>query len=144
MEEQLFRKKSLERISSPEQLHDYMRVTNPSVWMILAAVMILLAGLLIGSAIGTIELTIPAEWTVKDGEAAAAIFSEHAEEVRLGMPARVNGKMFTVESIGESVGELTTVTASVSLPDGVYDGVIITGSIRPIDFLWNNNRQEEN
>ena len=42
----LFRKKSLQRMSSPEQLDDYIRVTTPSVWLILFALIILLAGLL--------------------------------------------------------------------------------------------------
>ena len=40
--ENLFRKKSLDRISSPEELHDYLRVTSPSLWMVLAAIMVLL------------------------------------------------------------------------------------------------------
>ena len=40
----VYRKASVERISSPEQLNDYLRVTNPSVWIVLAAVVLLLAG----------------------------------------------------------------------------------------------------
>ena len=55
MDQQLFRKKSLDRISSPEQLNDYLRVTNPSVWVVLLAVIILLAGLLIWSSVTTID-----------------------------------------------------------------------------------------
>lgn len=43
-EKQIFRKSSIDRVSSPEQLNDYIRVSNPSVWMILAAVIVLLAG----------------------------------------------------------------------------------------------------
>ncbi len=46
MENGLFRKKSLERISSPEQLHDYMHVTSPRLWMLLIAVAVLLIGFL--------------------------------------------------------------------------------------------------
>ena len=34
MSDQIFRKKSLDRISSPEQLNDYIRVANPGIWMI--------------------------------------------------------------------------------------------------------------
>ena len=34
----VFRQKTLERISSPEQLTDYLRVTNPGIWAVLAAV----------------------------------------------------------------------------------------------------------
>ena len=38
----IFRKTSLERMSSPEKLNDYIRVSNPSVWIILSAIAILL------------------------------------------------------------------------------------------------------
>ena len=40
----VFRKKTLDRIASPEQLTDYLRVTNPGIWVILVAVILLLAG----------------------------------------------------------------------------------------------------
>ena len=36
----LFREKSLEAIESPESLNDYLRVTSPQVWLVLAAVML--------------------------------------------------------------------------------------------------------
>lgn len=41
--EGLYREKVLKKISTPEQLTDCLRVTNPSVWIILAAVVLLLA-----------------------------------------------------------------------------------------------------
>ena len=44
MENPIFRKKSLDRISSPEALDDYLRVTTPAIWLILTAVIMLLAG----------------------------------------------------------------------------------------------------
>ena len=58
MNDQLFRKKSVERVSSPEQLNDYIRVANPSVWMILAAIMILLAGVIVWGCIGHLDTTL--------------------------------------------------------------------------------------
>lgn len=51
----LFRKKSLQKISSPEQLDDYIRVTTPSVWLVLLALIILLAGFLVYSFFGTVD-----------------------------------------------------------------------------------------
>jgi len=54
-ENRIFRKKSLERISGPEELNDYIRVTTPSVWLVLAALVILLAGMLAWSMFGTVE-----------------------------------------------------------------------------------------
>lgn len=51
----IFRQKSMDRISSPEQLNDYIRVTTPSVWLVLIAIILLLAGMLAWSVLGTVE-----------------------------------------------------------------------------------------
>ena len=37
----VFRKKSLDQINSPEQLDDYIRVTTPSVWIVLLALVVI-------------------------------------------------------------------------------------------------------
>lgn len=52
----IFRQKSIDRVSSPEKLDDYIRVTKPSVWMTLAAVGVLLVGTIVWGIFG--ELTI--------------------------------------------------------------------------------------
>ena len=51
MSEEIFRKKNLDKIKSPENLNDYLRVSNPGVWMLLAAVIVLLIGAVIASAV---------------------------------------------------------------------------------------------
>ena len=51
----IFRQKSMDRISSPEQLNDYIRVTTPPVWLVLIAIALLLAGMLAWSVFGTLE-----------------------------------------------------------------------------------------
>lgn len=52
----VFRKKSLDQINSPEQLDDYIRVTTPSVWIVLLALVVLLVGILAWSIFGSIEV----------------------------------------------------------------------------------------
>ena len=52
----IFRQKSIDKVSSPEKLDDYIRVTTPSVWITLAAIVILLVGTIIWGTFG--ELTI--------------------------------------------------------------------------------------
>ena len=47
MSETIFREKSLDRISSPEQLDDYLKVSTPSLWIVLAAVIALLVGIVV-------------------------------------------------------------------------------------------------
>ena len=56
MKKGLFRKKNLDKVSSPEKLDDYIRVTTPSVWITLAAIVILLIGIIAWGFFG--ELTI--------------------------------------------------------------------------------------
>ena len=55
-EKSIFRKKSLERVTSPEQLNDYIKVTTPSVWMILFATLALVVGILFWAVFGKIQV----------------------------------------------------------------------------------------
>lgn len=52
----LFRKKSLDRISSPDDIDDYIKISSPSIWLILIAILVVLAGSLIWSFYGTIAV----------------------------------------------------------------------------------------
>ncbi len=54
----IFRKKSLERISSPEQLNDYIKVSNPSVWIIIIAIFCVLGAALYWGIAGRIPTTV--------------------------------------------------------------------------------------
>ncbi|MCR5626154.1 MAG: hypothetical protein K6F99_02440 [Lachnospiraceae bacterium] len=45
-----------ERIDSPEKLNDYMRVMSPSVWMVIIAVFLLMAGFLVWAVFGKLEV----------------------------------------------------------------------------------------
>ena len=60
----LFRQKSIDKVSSPEKLDDYIRVTTPSVWIALVAMAVLLIGVIVWGCFG--ELTVhEADGTVK-------------------------------------------------------------------------------
>ena len=56
MADSIFREKSLERVSSPEKLNDYIRVTTPSVWVILIATFLILFGAMVWSIFGRINI----------------------------------------------------------------------------------------
>lgn len=45
----------MDRISSPEELNDYIRVTAAPVWLILLAIVIILVGTLAWGALGTVS-----------------------------------------------------------------------------------------
>ena len=135
---QLFRQKSLERISSPEQLQDYMRVTNPGMWMVLAAVILLLAGLIICSIAGKIETKLSVPCDADNGVVSIELTPAEGEKVKAGMPLRIAGQEVPIDYVYQSEDKKTVVTAKAELEDGMYDGEIIVESISPISFLLND------
>ncbi|MDD4169463.1 MAG: hypothetical protein PHD36_04255 [Desulfotomaculaceae bacterium] len=58
MENSIFRKSSLERISSPEQLNEYVKITNPGVWAVLLGLFALLIAIAIWAYAGSIPETL--------------------------------------------------------------------------------------
>ncbi len=52
--EPVFRKKSIDRISSPEQLNDYIRVSTPGVWIVLVAILLVMGGLIFWGIFGRV------------------------------------------------------------------------------------------
>lgn len=56
MNNSIFRQESIDKVSSPEKLDDYIRVTTPSVWITLIAIILLLTGALVWGIFG--EVTV--------------------------------------------------------------------------------------
>ena len=50
MKGDLFRKEAVDKITSPEDLNSYVKVLNPRIWLILAGIVIAIAGLVIFAA----------------------------------------------------------------------------------------------
>ena len=137
MDNQLFRKKSMDRISSPERLQDYMRVTTPGIWMVLGAIILLLGGLLVSSVVGKLETTVSVEAEVKDGVVTVALPVSQGKDLKPGMTVRIADKETEIDYIYESSSGETISTAHLSLADGSYAGEIVTESVSPISFLVN-------
>ena len=64
MESSLFRKSALDRISSPEQLNEYMKVAGPGVWAILAGIAVTFAAFIVWGLTGSIPETVQIGGTV--------------------------------------------------------------------------------
>lgn len=155
MSENLFRQKSIDHITSPEDMHNYMRVTSPRLWMLLSAISLLLIGFIVYASTTKIENKVPVRIYVntvdeadieEDTEEAyyvayAQLPNEYSGRIEIGMPVRVREYTGTIEWI-TSMEE--TVMFSVDfgdqieyLPVGEYDGEVILESTTPINFLWN-------
>ena len=158
MENGLFRKKSMERISSPEELHDYMRVTSPRLLMILGAIVALLAGFIVYASTATMENTMTItvqlsqyEWEAEDtanGEKIketgllAFLPNTMKDQVDIGMTVRLGKEEGFVSWIGVQpdariVLEIQPKDPYIPLPEGEYDAELVLESTTPISFLWN-------
>lgn len=132
----LFREKSLKKISSPEELDKYIRVTNPGVWLILSAVIILLISLCVWGIFGRLETVVTATGTVKNGEMTAELSYENSDMVEPGMAVYLDG---TAVGIVKNVAEnhLAAKLDITNLADGKYELDIVVESINPIHFILN-------
>ena len=129
----IFRHQAVEKVSSPEQLSDYLRVTNPGVWVVLAVVVLLLAGLLVWACVGTLETTADARIVVENHAAYVALVSE--AELEAGMPLRFAGQETALATVTEDAFGRPVAVAETTRPDGSYDGVVVIGTVQPISFL---------
>ena len=139
MSEEIFRKKSLDKVKSPENLDDYIRVSNPGVWLLLFSVIVLLIGACIWGAFGHIESTVPAVVFVENGNAVCYISDEDISSVQTGLTVRFEEEEAVLLSIGEKaeLGYVCSLSSVSDLADGFYDGEIVVESIKPLSFIFN-------
>ena len=154
----IFRQKSIEKISSPEQMNDYIRVSNPSVWMILAAVIILLAGIFAWGLFGRLDTAFQTGGVCKDGyltvyvrEEDFAKISEKAiilvdeSELALseipGSPVQLDDSTdpYLLHLIGASTGDWVYALSvdARDVKNGTFSVSVITERVRPLDFVLN-------
>lgn len=155
----IFRKKSIEKVSSPDQLNDYIRVSNPSVWVALIAVIVLLAGACAWGFFGHLDTTVSAVAVAQAGQLSCYVREKDVSGVAPGQTVRINGEdvaavlrvdpmPVSASQIGDAyalhLGELTAqewVTAvslgDTALADGSYAAQIVVDSVSPMSFVLN-------
>ena len=134
MSDSLFRKKSLEKIESPESLNEYIRAANPGVWLILAAVILLLAGAFVWSIFGRVESTVAGYIRAEDGM--VVCYAENdTDKVQPGMTVRFDGAEGIITSTTADGG--FTVGTDAAPEDGVSPAQIVIERIKPVTFIFN-------
>ena len=119
----LYRKESLDVISSPEQMRDYMHVTSPRLWMILGAIVAILAGFIIYAATTRVESTydLKLEYISADYLTGEIPYAE-SENISVGMPVRIGDKPGSIQSVFNDTTVLldAKLDSDVPLEDGYY------------------------
>lgn len=153
----IFRKKSIDSISSPEQLTDYIRAANPGVWLALGAIALLLIGICVWGIFGKLETALTVAAESDSGKLVCYVKESDIEKVRSDMTVAIDETEYGITEISPlptavdedfpeyamHIGEIKsgewvfTVTLNGSLPDGVYGGKIVVESISPLYFVFN-------
>lgn len=157
MDDKIFREKSLKKISSPESLNDYVKVSNPGVWVLLVAVIVLLIGLFAWGVFGRIDSSISTIGVVKNGNLDIYIKEEDFESVNNSSFVQIEEDEYPINPFGnidpividysfsdsylhianmEKNEWVYKLNCNVSLPDGAYKVNVITERIKPISLLF--------
>lgn len=154
---EIFRKKAVERVSSPEKLNDYIHVTSPSIWIALIGIICVLVGSIVWAAFGNIYSTVEGAGSVAGGNLTVYIKVSDRAAVEEGMDITVNGHKTFVRDIskepvkiGDDISEYVLDTAGLEqgdwaykveadtdLQDGVYSASITVETVHPIEFVVN-------
>lgn len=139
MKEELFRKKNLEKMKSPDNMNDYIRVTNPGIWLVLVSVIALLVGVCAWGVYGRIESTVPAVVNIENGDAFCYVTEEYITSVTEGMPVRFADREASIKEVGKKGenGYYCDLVDIPDLPNGFYEGKVVTKSYRPLSFILN-------
>lgn len=153
----LFRVESLERIQSPDQLEDYIRVSNPGVWIVLAAIVLLLVAGVVWASVGRLVEATPTVLVVKNAQATCYVGEDAAASVARGDTVRAGKAQGEVTEVAQvplspdalsatldayaahrvgATGWMYPVSVNIQLADGVYDAHIATSSFAPIKLLF--------
>ncbi len=159
MKSKLFREKSMERVSSPEQLNDYIRVANPSVWIALGAVIFLLLGICVWGIFGRLDTVLKVGAITEGNRTVCYVKESDIRTVSQDMTVRLNGESYSIAEIavqpvqidenfpdylahvgGIARGEWVysvVLEGTGGADGGIYEAEIIVESIAPMTFVIN-------
>ena len=154
----IFRQRNLEKVSSPEQMNDYIRVSSPSVWMVLAAVIVLLAGVCVWGMFGHLDTTVQTGGVCENGRLSVFVGEEDYGRIKENAVISVDGVEYAVTEaadtpirVDDRIDPYAAHLAGLSgdswayrlcadvpgLEDGVYAVSVIAERVRPIDLVLN-------
>ena len=154
---EVFRKKALDGAASPDRLDDYIKVSNPSVWLLLGAICAFLLGVGIWCIFGNIADVQPGLLHVENGQATCLIDQSRASKLSAGDAIEASGVGGTVVEVdGQPIpaaqlsdAELSALqansawvalaTVAIDMPDGDYPANVTVEQYQPIDLLLNRS-----
>lgn len=125
---ELYRKTSLERISSPEQLDKVLRVSSPLSWLALIGVTLIVVVTVVWSIVGTIPVTITTRGIVSSVVGSNAVYTQEA-----GTVLSVHVKTGDELHFGDPVVTLKTMNDEVQTVFSDQVGVVAELTVKSSD-----------
>lgn len=120
----LYRKSSLEKLSSPDQLDKIITITSPLSWLALVGITILIAATVIWSIYGSLPTTITAEGIIISPVSTNAVYSSET-----GTVTRISVKAGMKISVGNEVAVIKTSSGNryqvLSTQNGIVSEVLV-------------------
>ncbi len=138
MKNSLFREKSINKMSSPENLNGYLHVTSIPIWIALIGVIVIMSGLLIWSNYAVINSYSYGVATVKDG-VVTGVFEDRStsNKIKVGMDIEILGVLGEVMNVSNDLEGNTIVSGTIEVPDGEYEAKVLYDHIQMISLLFN-------
>lgn len=156
MNNSVFRQKSINKINSPESLNDYVKVTNPSVWIILVGILVLLIGAIVFGTVGEIDTRVHAVVEVINGTATVYVEESDGQSIQPGMIVNIGGTVCKIVSVPDRPVKASEVDEFVlhkgnmeysqwvypiavdgKFNDGVYAASVTVESVSPMSYVFN-------
>ena len=157
MSSSVFRNSSIERVSSPEQLNDYIKVSNPSVWIVLIATIIFLVGVVVWGIFGRLTTTQETVAIAHDDKVICYVPAQNINNISTGMEVEIGdstGKVYAIADSPIEIGQdfdsyamylggyqtgewVYAVKVQIMLTEGVYPAQIVTEKLSPMSFILN-------
>ena len=126
------------RITSPEQLSDYLKVTTPKIWILLLAVVLLLIGFFAWSSSAVVESYAVGTAHAHDGQITVLFDnSKRASHVKAGMELEIGDTKVDIETVGTDNDGAVIASAQANIPDGAYEVRVGYKTTQVISMLFN-------
>jgi len=151
--------KNLKKVDSPEQLNQYIRLSNPGVWILLIAIVVLLIGVCAWGFFGKIDTKITTVAISGDYNSYVYIKETDLEKIKTGMSVEIVNnenkyEIVEIETTPEKVTDELSEYArhlgnfqigewvykcrlNKNLREGTYGANIVVESIAPMVFITN-------
>jgi hypothetical protein len=95
----MFTEKARNKLRSPDDLNEYLRVTSPRMWIVLAACASLVIGLFVWANFGAVDVSVDAQGAAAQDGVVCFLPEGKMSDIHVGNAANVDGSQLAVASI---------------------------------------------